>query len=362
MQMRKILIIIRRYNGDVLLSSPLIEALYNHYDSPQIDLLVNDDTLGIARTIRHIDQIHTYSYKWRELPLLSRMKNEFDLFKILYRKYDLSINLTANDRSILYAVSASSYAVSAREVERKKSWWKKIFLKYSYTFENDQHILLNNLAPLRPLGIELSQIELRANYTQRAKEQISAKLKEKGIDKFIIYHPSAQHEYKVYPEESRNKLLKQLNQLQIPVIVTGASTPLEVEIKKTLPKLEYVYDFMGDTSLDEYIALSDLSLAYIGMDTLNMHIAAGQDKKIFAIFGPTLPEVWSPWSNVAQCYAKKSKPLQTYGNITLFQADMPCVACGLAGCDNKGGRSDCLYLIDPSVIFREVSEWIRKSV
>ncbi|AKF24345.1 lipopolysaccharide heptosyltransferase [Sulfurovum lithotrophicum] len=361
-KVNRILVIIRRYNGDVLLSSPLIDALYKHYEAPQIDLLVNDDTLGIAKTIRYIHQVYTYSYKWRELPLFSRIKNEFDLFRTLYRKYDLSINLTANDRSILYAATASPYAVSAREAEHKKSWWKKIFLKHSYTFKNDRHILLNNLAPLKPLGIELSHIELRTNYTQEAKEKIAAQLKEKGIDKFIIYHPSAQHEYKVYPEELRNRLLKLLNQLKIPVIITGANSPLEVQIKNSLPELEYIYDFMGDTSLDEYIALSDLSLAYIGMDTLNMHIASGQNKRIFAIFGPTLPQIWSPWSNQSQSYAAESKPVQTYGNVTLFQADMPCVACGLAGCDDKGGRSDCLYQIDPHVIFREVSEWIRKSV
>ena len=361
-KVHKILVIIRRYNGDVLLSSPLIEALYDHYDTPQIDLLINDDTLGIAKMISHVRQIHTYSYAWRKLPLFSRIQKEIELFRTLYRKYDLSVNLTANDRSILYAVAASPYAVSAREEEQKKSWWKKIFLKYSYTFENGRHILLNNLAPLKPLGIVLPHIELRVNHTLQAREKVREKLKEKGIGDFIIYHPSAQHEYKIYPEASRNRLLELLNQLRIPVIITGASSPLEVQIKKSLPKLDYIYDFMGETSLDEYIALSKLSTAYIGMDTLNMHIAAGQNKKIFAIFGPTLPQVWSPWSNWSQSYATESKPVQSYGNVTLFQADMPCVACGLAGCDDKGGRSDCLYDIDPAVIFKEVSEWIKKSV
>jgi heptosyltransferase-3 len=119
---------------------------------------------------------------------------------------------------------------------------------------------------------------------------------------------------------------------------------------------------MGETTLDEYIALSDLSMAYIGMDTLNMHIAAGQNKSIFAIFGPTLPQVWSPWSNRTQSYAKESKTVQTYGNVTLFQANMPCVACGLAGCDDRGGKSDCLYMIDPNTIFKEVSKCLARSL
>ena len=50
-----------------------------------------------------------------------------------------------------------------------------------------------------------------------------------------------------------------------------------------MPVLPNIYDFIGETTLEEYIALSDSAIAYIGMDTLNMHIAASQNKPIFAI-------------------------------------------------------------------------------
>jgi heptosyltransferase-3 len=103
--------------------------------------------------------------------------------------------------------------------------------------------------------------------------------------------------------------------------------------------------------------LSELSLAYIGMDTLNMHIAAAQNKRIFAIFGPTNLTMWSPWSNQLQKSATEDKPTQSYGNITIFQANMPCVACGQAGCDNLHGKSECLDHISPKVVFDEVKNW-----
>jgi len=98
-------------------------------------------------------------------------------------------------------------------------------------------------------------------------------------------------------------------------------------------------------------------LAYIGMDTLNMHIAAAQNKRIFAIFGPTNLTMWSPWSTQLKTSATKNTPLQTYGNITLFQANMPCVACGNAGCDNQHGKSECLDHISSEVVFKEVKNW-----
>lgn len=353
----KILIIIQRSNGDVFLSSPLINALYEHYNKPQIDLLVNDDTLAIAKTLKHINDIHTFSYKMKKE---NPFKQEFNIVKKIYKKYDLSINLTASDRSVIYSILASSYPISAVENNNNKAWWKKLFLKKSYIFDNKKHILKNNTMALSLLGITNKSLHVKTSYPQNAKRSIMQKLNVLGIKNFIIFHPSAQYEYKIYPKHLRNELLKLLSNLNIPVIVTGANSTLDKQIKTQLPSYENIYDFIGETSLNELLALSDLSLAYIGMDTLNMHIAASCNKQVFAIFGPTYLSMWSPWSNKLQQSAQTNSPKQTYGNITIFQADMPCVACGFAGCDNKHGKSDCLYEIGPKIIYEEVKKYTQK--
>ena len=139
--------------------------------------------------------------------------------------------------------------------------------------------------------------------------------------------------------------------------MTGGNNPLDLQIKKQIPSLPNVIDFIGETSFEEFFALSQLSLGYIGMDTLNMHIAASQNKRIFAIFGPTNLKMWSPWSNQLRLSATYDNPIQTYGNITIFQADMPCVACGKAGCNDNHGNSDCLDNINPNNIFNEIKDW-----
>mgnify|MGYP002524924549 CR=1 FL=1 len=54
---KKILIIIQRSNGDVFLSMTLINTLYEYYHSPQIDLLVNDDTYPLAKLLSNINFI-----------------------------------------------------------------------------------------------------------------------------------------------------------------------------------------------------------------------------------------------------------------------------------------------------------------
>jgi heptosyltransferase III len=350
----KILIIIQRSNGDVFFSQSLIDSLHKYFNSPNIDLLINDDTLSMAKLLTNINSIHIFSYRKK---YENRIKQEKNVIGNIYRKYDLSINLTASDRSVLYSVLASKNSISAVERNSKKSWWKKKLLSKYYYFDTKRHIQLNNLEPLNLLNIKHNHIQKSPIISEEILLKIRNKLKGMGIDHFIIFHPSAQYSYKVYPKNLRNELLSKLNTLKIPIIITGSKNEIDLNIKKELPNFDNLNDFIGETSLEEYFALSELSSAYIGMDTMNMHIAAAQNKRIFAIFGSTNLSMWSPWSNFLQKATKDNKPLQTYDNVTIFQSSLPCKVCGIVGCGNNHGKNEFPHTIEPEMIFNEVQKW-----
>jgi heptosyltransferase III len=355
---KKILLIIQRSNGDVFLSHPLVSLLNSTFSDIKIDLLVNEDTVEVAKLIPNVNLIHTFSYQKKQN---NRIKQEKNLILSIFRKYDLSINLTASDRSVMYAILAGKQSLSAVEKNPKKSWWKKKLLTYHYCFDSTNHILLNNLEPLNILNILFNKILPSVDLPESDSVKMVEKLSNLGIRKFLIFHPSAQYNYKIYPKHLRDKLFDLLSSLDVAIIVTGGSSIEDLKIKEEIPNLSNIYNFIGDTSLKDYLFLSQLSIAYIGMDTLNMHIAASQNKRIFAIFGPTNLKMWSPWSNQVQSSATQNMPIQNYGNVTIFQADMPCVACAKAGCNDNHGKSDCLYKISPEFIFREIENWFLNS-
>ena len=350
----KILLIIQRSNGDVFLSLSLINSFVENYKSIQIDLLVNDDTIEVAKLLPYISKIHTFSYFKKKQ---NNFKQEKSLIFALFRKYDLSISLTASDRSVAYALLASKYSISAVDNENQKSWWKKIFLTHYYPFDASRHILLNNLEPLNLLNIKHEQLQSSIIFSNEDIDKAKTKLEVEGIDKFIIFHPSAQYDYKIYPKKLRDKLLGFLNTLGLPIVITGGRSEIDLKIKDEIPNLDNIYNFIGRTSLKECFIFSQLSLAYIGMDTLNMHIAASQNKRIFAIFGPTNLSMWSPWSNELKSATIFNKKIQTYGLISIFQGTLPCVACGMAGCDDNMGKSKCLDTINPEKVFQTISNW-----
>jgi heptosyltransferase III len=352
---KKILIVIQRSNGDVFLSLNLINELFNFYKNSQIDLLVNDDTLAVAELIPRVSNIFTFSYRKKSD---SRWIQELTIFRNIFRKYDLSISLTASDRSVLYALFASKNSISAIENNNNKSWWKKIFLSKYYYFNQDRHVFINNLTPLDLLNINYSHKLQPVEASDAVLRKMKNRLRKIGVEEFIIFHPSAQYNYKIYPKHLREVLLKYLNNLGVPILITGAKNKIDIEIKLNLPNMQNIYDFIGETSLEEYIALSYLAKAYVGMDTLNMHIASAQNKRIFAIFGPTKLSIWSPWSNELNTAASNNSPVQTYGNVSIFQAKKPCVACGLAGCNDDHGKSECLDLIDPKLVYEEIKKFL----
>jgi heptosyltransferase-3 len=355
----KILVIIQRSNGDVFLSSPLINAIKNHYKDATIDMLVNDDTLAIAKTLFGINDFKLYSYSWREKGKKYKRQKEWELIKSIYKKYDIAINLTASDRSVQYAILAGKKSISAIEPNSKKSWWKKLFLSQYYTFDLSESIVLNNIKPLKILDIEHNDIKVDTKIDTDALLEVKELLQKDNIEEFFIFHPSAQYDYKVYPKRLRDELLKKLDTLGIPIIVTGGNTDIDKRISDELPKLDNLYNYIGKTSLKGYMALASICKSYIGMDTLNMHIASACDRRVFAIFGPTFTSMWSPWENQLQKNIDTNSPVQNYGKITLFQADMDCVACGFAGCDDKHGPSECLNHISPDIIYQEVEKWIK---
>jgi len=355
---KNILVIIQRSNGDVLFSLTLINALYEFYGGPKIDLLINDDTYPLAKLFPNINNIHQFSYKKKKV---NRYRQEKKIITTLFRKYDLSINLTASDRSVIYALLASKNSISAIEKKYKKSWWKRIFLDKYYDFDVNKHILLNNLMPLRLLKIDHRNIQSTPKNSVHILNKVNKKLFDKGIKDFIIFHPSAQYNYKIYPKKLRSKLLESLDTLGIPILITGSKNKIDSMIKEEIPKATNIYNLIGTTSLEEYFALSQLSLAYIGMDTLNMHIAASQNKRIFAIFGSTRLSMWSPWSNTIQQGTKYNKPMQSYDNITIFQSSLPCEVCGQVGCGSNHGKNELPYAIKPEEIFKEVEKWFLKN-
>jgi len=282
----------------------------------------------------------------------------YNAFKNL-RRYDMSINFTSNDRSVIYAFLASKNCISAIDNESYKNWWKKVILKETFVWNFNEHIFKNYNTPLKNLNIKDSFEFTEIESSFKAKRAVKNLIKDNGVKKFIIFHPSAGKKYKMLPPEKIVELLNLLLTLKFYVIVTGGSSTIDKEVSSLISNNEKVLNLIGKLNIDEFIALSSLSEFYVGTDTLNTHIAASQNKRVFAIFGPTNLALWAPIQSSRQLEKiSPNKPIQTYDNITIYRSDLPCMSCWKAGCLDKESYSYCLDEFDVHEFFNFVKSSI----
>ena len=116
----------------------------------------------------------------------NRLRQEKKIISNIYRKYDLSINLTASDRSVFYSLLASKNSISAIENDHFKSWWKKLFLSGYYYFDAHRHILFNNLEPLNILNISYESYQDSPVISDKIIEKVKNKLNALKIKDFFL--------------------------------------------------------------------------------------------------------------------------------------------------------------------------------
>jgi heptosyltransferase-3 len=350
----KVLLIIRRSLGDVLAISPVVDILHRRFSDVSIDLLVNKDTVPAACLLDGINKIIPFDDNLLQNKTLPAVVMQIKLIGEIFRKYDLAIAFTTNERSNVYAYLAGRTSVGMMEPNRLKNWWHRILLDEGYRFNHKSHILENNLEALHILGITIERILLSASYSGKARQRVQEMLNAFTVGPFIIFHPTGRFLCKSYPPKNRNILLHLLDSLDVPIIVTGGKSEIDLKFASEIPALKKVHSLIGKISLEECAALTDMSLAYVGVDTFNCHLASAFNKPMFVMLGPTIPEIWSPWSNALQTAGSRSQTVQTYGCITLFQSSIECAPCGHSKCGDSDRYSLCMDDIDPYTVFDAV--------
>ena len=90
------------------------------------------------------------------------------------------------------------------------------------------------------------------------------------------------------------------------IILVGSISDDSATVKKAMHGP--VHDFSGQTTLPELASLIAGADLFIGADSGVMHIAAASGAPILAIFGPSNPDAWGPWQPDGQTMILRSAP------------------------------------------------------
>jgi heptosyltransferase III len=342
---KKILVIITRRIGDVLLTTPLIRTLKAAWPEAKLDVLVFENTRDILVNNPDINQIiamPNHASKWAALKWFSGLWNQ----------YDLAISALPSDRATICAWLAGKYRIGLLE-DRPNQHWKKILLNNWVAFDNlSTHTVSMGLKLAQKLGLSPICV-VSAHWTERDSQLVDALLSKQQNNAYAVLHIYPKFAYKMWHSAGWVELITWLNTQNIQVILTGSNDPNEMRyIQQLLEKLPpKTLNFAGKLNFAQMAYLLKNATVYVGPDTVTTHLAAAMGAPTIALFGPSNPVKWAPWPNG---YHAENSPWKMVGatqkmnNVVLLQGQQPpslasCVPCHLEGCQrNINSNSLCL--------------------
>jgi heptosyltransferase-3 len=317
-RLERVLVIMLRHHGDVLLTSPLFGALKHRLPRVEVDALVYAHTAPMLRNHPSIAEIHCIDRGWRKAGVLAQAKGTARLLrKLSQRRYDLTIHLTTHWLPAwLNRLLRPRYALAPdfQKEKRKTRLWRGGFTHfYPYRAGPHKHMVAKNLDALRFMGIEpdaeASRLVLRpgdAAYVAARKVLSEAGLAERG---FVAVHPTSRLAYKCWREEALAEVLDHLAARGWPVALTPAPDEVEMGIaRRIVSACRRARPQILNLNLQELAATIDLATLHLGVDSVAMHIAAAMQTPSVALFGPTEPAEWGPWMSPHRVISSRAFP------------------------------------------------------
>ncbi len=362
----RVLVVMLRHHGDVLLTSPVYTALKAANPRIEIDALVYRETLPVLAFNPDLLQVHTIAREWKKSGAVAHVRAEWKLLRTLRaRRYDLVIHLTDHRRGAWLARGLSSrLSVAPRlrdDAGLAARFWNASFTHryanassvYPGAALARRHTVEQNLDALRRLGLVIGDApRLKMVAGGEGERDATALLARLGVEAdFIAMQPTSRWTFKCWPVASNAALVATLLRRGETIVLSCAPDAREramlvaiAAAVKAMPgvPIERLKLADDDGTLNRLAALIARAKLFIGIDSAPMHIAAAMGTPVVALFGPSGEFNWGPWKAAHRVVTSDA---------------YACRPCGQDGCG--GGKvSDCLVTLPVARVLAAIDELV----
>ena len=287
MARKKILVIRFSSIGDVVLTTPVPRALKVQLDA-EVHYCTKQQYASIVAHNPYVDRVVTLNEGLSEL--VPRLRAE---------RYDYVIDLHHNLRTALIKRKLGVESHSFRKLNVEK--WLMVNLKIDRL--PNVHIVDRYIETLQPLGVKMDTLGL--DYFIPEKDEVERSWLPKTHRKeYVAYAIGAQHETKKLPVERMIELCDRINK---PIVLLGDKNDYEngeriarffarddqdddqESALAEMNKQAIIYNACGKFNLNQSASLVRQAAYVFTHDTGLMHVAAAFKKRIFCIWGNTIP-------------------------------------------------------------------------
>ncbi len=299
---KRILVIKLRHHGDILLTTPVINALHERYPIANIDVLLYKETRPLLEAHPAINRLFFVDRQWKKEGIRRHLGHGLRLLRAIQRQeYDLIINLADQwSSAILTLLSKAPVRIGFNYQKRQHLLWRRAHTQRVETERFPQlHTVEQNMLALKPLNIANKRARLSMHYHQSDWHYTRRILDERGISRpYVVIQPTSRWIFKCWDDDKVARLLKELSCGDCQLILTAAPDSKELEMITNICRLtkdSRVFSLAGQLSLTQLAALIDHAALFIGVDSAPMHIAAALGTPCIALFGPSRLIQWRPW-------------------------------------------------------------------
>jgi lipopolysaccharide heptosyltransferase II len=309
---RRVLVLNRNNIGDCLLTTPLLRALKRRFPAARISVAIPEARRDLLATNPHVDEIIVR-------PKRSSWWEKFGFaFKIRSTHYDLIVSL--QEKSLFYSW-ATCYAALARRSSTATVALRhprtRRYYQHCVDVIPDRHEVYKYLDVAEKLGCPRdANPVLELEPTAEARQRVDRFISTRGIDsdvRFIAINPGGTKQEKRWAEERFAQVADRLHrELGLPVMVLGG--PEDIGKANTIAAAMKEHEPLvtaGHATLNDTAALLERCQLLVTGDTGPMHMAVALAVPVVALFGPTNPSKYGPFTRLK----------------TVLRHDRPCSRC-----------------------------------
>ncbi len=294
--MKRILICRTDRIGDVLLSTPVIEALRKNFPRSYIAVMVRPYARDIVLGNPYLDEVIIYDKYGAQHSLWKSIVFAWGLRR---KRFDLALILHPTNR--MHLVSALAGIKKRVGFDRNLSFLLTDKIEHRKQ-EGKKHELQYSLDVLRSLGLKPQGTDLFMPIQKKSEMYVEEFLATQGLEsgeKMVALHPGASCPSKIWPVERYASVADKLvEQFKVKIIVV--SGPDDVDIGRGLLQLLHYpcIDACGKTTVSQLASLLRRCCLFISNDSGPVHIASAVGVPVVAIFGRRQPGLspcrWGP--------------------------------------------------------------------
>lgn len=285
-----ILVLRLYFVGDVLLATPVLEALKRRFPAARLTVLVKQRAVEVLEGNPHVDEVmvydavkHYHSPRW-----VLRLARE-----LRQRHFSLAVDLTGDHRSswLLFA-SDPGFRVGLNHAGLG------FLLDRRIDYRSKGHVVDHLLTSVEPLGARSSDATPRIYLSESERAEAETLLAGAGFapgTEVLALSPGANWRFRRWrPERFGELAARAAERTGVRSVVLGSADDAGLAGAVVAASSGAAVSLAGRTNLRGLAAVAGRARVFVGNDSGPMHVAASVGTPVVGLFGPNTPERFGP--------------------------------------------------------------------